>query len=469
MIQKTILLRIFIALIFMVLVAACGPYMHQPMRTRRAVIGPETPAKKVLLDLPKAKEKIVVAVYKFRDQTGQYKASENGANWSTAVTQGATTILIRALEESGWFIPIERENMGNLLNERKIIRTSRAQYEGGDENNSSLLPPLLFAGVILEGGIISYESNILTGGAGIRYFGADASGQYREDRVSIYIRAVSSSNGKVLKTVYTTKSILSQEVSVGLFRYVKTKRLLEAETGFTYNEPSEICVTEAIEKAVESLIIEGVQDKLWALQNPKDTASVSFNNYLDEKQTNYKTDPLGRILEKDNRGKLIMGGSFGSNSFLGDYTAGEIRPKTIFSMGVALNSHLSVDSEIGYRGLMVQKKVNDYSMSSDLSIRYVFLPYDKLTPYFSVGGGYDYHSTGVGLSRDMYLPKLNGSIGLEYMVRKKLGLSVSSGWNYYLSDRFDGTRSGRYNDVGWGISIGMKLYIFNLKQKSAYY
>jgi len=104
-----------------------------------------------------------------------------------------------------------------------------------------------------------------------------------------------------------------------------------------------------------------------------------------------------------------------------------------------------------------------------LSLRYVFLPYDKLTPYFSVGGGYDYHSTGVGLSRDMYLPKLNGSIGLEYMVRKKLGLSVSSGWNYYLSDRFDGTRSGRYNDVGWGISIGMKLYIFNLKQKSAYY
>jgi len=143
-------------LIFMILVAACGSYMHQPLRTKRAIIGPETPAKKALMNLPEAKERIVVAVYNFRDQTGQYKASETGANWSTAVTQGATTILIRALEESGWFIPIERENMGNLLNERKIIRTSRAQYEGGDENSSSLLPPLLFAGVILEGGIISY-------------------------------------------------------------------------------------------------------------------------------------------------------------------------------------------------------------------------------------------------------------------------------------------------------------------------
>jgi len=469
MIQKTILLRIFIALIFMVMVAACGSYMHQPLRTRRAILGPETPAKKVLLELPEAKEKIVVAVYKFRDQTGQYKASETGANWSTAVTQGATTILIRALEESGWFIPIERENMGNLLNERKIIRTSRAQYEGGDENNSSLLPPLLFAGVILEGGIISYESNILTGGAGIRYFGADVSGQYREDRVSIYIRAVSSSNGKVLKTVYTTKSILSQEVSLGLFRYVKSKRLLEAETGFTYNEPSEICVTEAIEKAVESLIIEGVHDKLWALSNPKDTASVSFTNYLAEKQINYNSDPMGRILEKNNRGKLILGTSAGSSSFVGDYTAGEVKPKTSFIFGVALNNHLTIDSEVGYRGLMVQKRINDYSMSSDFSMRYVFLPYDKLTPYLSLGGGFDFNSKGVGLSRDKYLPKLNGSIGMEYMVRKKLGLSVSSGWNYYLNDRFDGTRSGSYNDVSWGISLGLKLYIFNLRQKTAYY
>jgi len=467
MTQKTILLRNFIVLIIMVLVAACGPYMHQPMQSRRAIIGPETPAKKILLDLPKAQEKIVVAVYKFRDQTGQYKASETGANWSTAVTQGATTILIRALEESGWFIPIERENMANLLNERKIIRTSRAQYEGGEDNNS-LLPPLLFAGVLLEGGIISYESNILTGGAGIRYFGADASGQYREDRVSIYIRAVSSANGKVLKTVYTTKSILSQEVSVGLFRYVKSKRLLEAETGFTYNEPSEICVTEAIEKAVESLIIEGIQDKLWALQNPYDTANVAIKNYMEEKRINYSSDPLGRILEKDNRGKLTFGASGGSSTFIGDYTSGEIRPKGSISIGTAINSHVFVDSEIGYRGLTVKKKLDDNSAFSDLSLRYVFLPYDKFTPYFSLGGGIDFNSRNVGLSGERIIPKINGSFGLEYLVRKNLGISVSSGWNYYLIDRFDGTRNGRYNDASWGISVGMKLYLFNLKQKLAY-
>jgi len=466
MLQKTILLRIFCLFLLSALLVACGPYMHQPLQPRRAILGPESPAKWTLLQLPKPQEKIVTAVYKFRDQTGQYKPSDTGTSWSTAVTQGATTILIRALEESGWFVPIERENIANLMNERKIIRSSRAQYEGKDQNAESLLPPLLFAGVILEGGIISYETNILTGGAGLRYFGADFSGQYREDRISIYIRAVSTSNGKVLKTVYTTKSILSQEVSVGLFRYVKAQRLLETETGFTYNEPVEICVTEAIEKAVQSLIIEGVKDKLWALQNPKDSTSVAFANYQDEKRMNYGSDdPLGRRFDINNRGRFTLGVNAGSNLYSGDYSKSEIRQRTSFLLGAAINHHFNLDCEIGYRGLNVRNKVDDYSLFADLSLRYVFLPYEKFTPFCSLGGGFDENSLGVGLSKKNYFPQINGLFGLEYMVNNKLGLSVSSGMNYYLNDSFDGAKAGNLYDISWGISLGIKVYFIKMKHK----
>src|SRR5690606_3201581 len=210
-----------------ILFASCKSILHQPMKKSEARLGEETPLYSELTSLPKPTDPIVAAVYKFRDNTGQYKPSENGASWSTAVTQGATAILIRALEESKWFMPIERENLSNLLNERKIIRSSRAQYQ----DNPAPLPPLLFAGVVLEGGIVSYQSNVVTGGAGLRYFGASASGQYREDKVNIYLRAVSTSNGKILKTVYTSKTILSQMVDVGLFRFVKFEKLLEFETG----------------------------------------------------------------------------------------------------------------------------------------------------------------------------------------------------------------------------------------------
>ena len=456
--KKTILWALSM-LIILLAISSCRPFMHQPFKTHRAKLGPETPNKKELFELPKPQEKIVTAVYKFRDQTGQYKPSENGANWSTAVTQGATTILIRVLEESGWFIPIERENMANLLNERKIIRTSRAQYEGKDQNSESLLPPLLFAGVILEGGIISYESNIVTGGAGIRYFGADLSGQYREDRISIYIRAVSTANGKVLKTVYTTKSILSQEISLGFFRYVTSKRLLEAETGFTYNEPIEICVTEAIEKAVESLIIEGVNDNLWKLQNPKDTTSVQFTKYMEEKKRNYESDPMGYKNYTNNRGHVSLGVSLGSNYYSGDYSKSMLRPTSSVILGAALDHNFYIDTQLGYRGLNVFDKVNDYSLFGDISLHYILFPFDKFSPFITLGGGTDYNQMGVGLSNNKFLPKANGALGLEYVFKNNLGLSLSSGINYYLSDTFDGSNVGSYSDFSWNISLGLKFYL----------
>ncbi len=454
----------------LVIFSSCGALSHRPLQPRRAVLGPETPAKHYLMELPKPKEKIVAAVYKFRDQTGQYKPSETGASWSTAVTQGATTILIRTLEESGWFIPIERENMGNLLNERKIIRTSRAQYEGKDQNSESLLPPLLFAGIILEGGIISYESNILTGGAGVRYFGTDLSGQFREDRISIYIRAVSTANGKVLKTVYTTKSILSQEVSAGLFRYVQAKKILEAETGFTYNEPSEICVTEAIEKAVESLIVEGVNDQLWTLQNPTDTASLAFTNYWNEKRVIYSDCSTDSQVTNNNRGLITLGINAGTSHYSGDFTNSLVRPKSSVLIGARLNPHINIDLELGWRGLMVSKKVDDNSFYTDLGFRCVILPYTKFTPVGTFGIGLENHirslninQVGVGLSNRKVFPKLTGAVGFEYLINSTIGISIATGINYYLMDTFDGKTMGKYNDFSWGISLGWKYFLFNPK------
>src|SRR5690606_38179217 len=97
--------------------------------------------------LPAAEEADIVGGDKFREQTVQYKASSMGANWSTAVPQGLTTILIKSLEDSKWFAPIERENIGNLLNERQIIRTTRQEYSNGQGTDN--LPPLLFAGILL--------------------------------------------------------------------------------------------------------------------------------------------------------------------------------------------------------------------------------------------------------------------------------------------------------------------------------
>jgi len=268
--------------------------------TERATIGYTTAIHNDLISLPEPREKIVVAVYKFRDQTGQYKTSAQATTFSTAVTQGATSMLVKALEDSGWFIPIEREGLPNLLNERQIIRSTRQQYAAEGGGQLPPLPPLLYAGVLLEGGIIAYDTNLITGGLGVAYFGLSGSGQLREDQITIYLRLVSTQNGQVLKSVSTSKTVLSREVDFGIYRFIRIKRLLEAETGLSTNEPPSMCVLEAVEKAVFDLIIEGLQDGIWDLKNPEDINSPIIQNYLKEKQQTEKVvtfDKKGRLIE----------------------------------------------------------------------------------------------------------------------------------------------------------------------------
>ncbi|MCL1078738.1 transporter [Parashewanella spongiae] len=203
---------------------------------------------------------IPVAVYSFRDQTGQYKPQQNVSSFSTAVTQGATPILVQTLLDSNWFSPVEREGLQNLLTERKILQKNQVKKDKSNKH----LPDLANARLLLEGGIVSYETNVSTGGIGAGYFGISASELYREDQVTVYLRAIDVHTGKVMLSVNTTKKIYSQEIRAGLTRFTSLSRLAEAEMGYTTNEPVQICVTQAIELAVSQLIDSGIEKGLWS-------------------------------------------------------------------------------------------------------------------------------------------------------------------------------------------------------------
>lgn len=231
-----------------------------------------------LINLPLPKGKILASVYGFRDQTGQYKKSPH-SNFSTAVTQGAASMLVNALLDSGWFIPVEREGLQNLLTERKIIRAALKKKNGQEQ-----LTPLSSSNVLFEGGVVAYDSNVLTGGIGARYFGIGASDLYRKDQVTVSLRAVDIRTGRILKNVLTTKTIYSYEMDASVYRFVSFKKLLEAEAGYTRNEPAQLCVLNAIEAAVIQLIVQGVQDNIWQLANPDDISSPVLQNYLKEYQ-----------------------------------------------------------------------------------------------------------------------------------------------------------------------------------------
>ena len=237
-----------------------------------------------LRNLPAPSRPVPVAVYSYPDLTGQLKPSDTVSNNSRAVTQGAVWMLVKSLKDAAagkWFKVIQRANLDNLLKERQIIRETRGKVEQQTGNAQSQLPSLLFAGMILEGGIIGYDSNTVTGGLGARYLGIGGDVQYRQDTVTVYLNAVSSQTGEILKSVMTRKTVASYGVRGSVFKFVAFQELLEGETGYTVNEPGQIAVAQAIEHAVRALIIEGALEGLWQFEDEIAGKEVT-QAYLDD-------------------------------------------------------------------------------------------------------------------------------------------------------------------------------------------
>ena len=221
-----------------------------------------------LLQLPPAKEMPVVAVYGFLDKTGQRKEREGIADFSTAVTQGGTEMLIDALKTAGggtWFRVAERQGIDNLVRERQIIRSARQEFAG--DGGPQPLNPLLFAGMIIEGGIIGYDTNVQTGGRGARLLGIGKSKRYTQDVVTVSIRAVSVLTGEVLLNVQAKKTILSYGGAGDIFRFVdNSTTLVEYEDGVGNNESVTYAVRTAIEAAVLELVYQGHERGYWKIE-----------------------------------------------------------------------------------------------------------------------------------------------------------------------------------------------------------
>ncbi|HEV2543688.1 MAG TPA: CsgG/HfaB family protein [Methylobacterium sp.] len=218
--------------------------------------------------LPPPAKAVDLAVYSFPDLTGQNKPSDNFAEFSRAVTQGGAAFLVDALRRTGggrWFRVVERGSLANILQERQLIRATRQEF---DQDQAKPLPPIRFAGLLVEGGILAYDANFVTGGIGARYLGIGGDIRYRRDVVTVGMRIVSVQSGEVLTSVTTTKTIYSIGLATNTFRYVAVNKLFEFDAGVTRNEPTQFAVRESIELAVYSTLMEGARKGLWKFRDP---------------------------------------------------------------------------------------------------------------------------------------------------------------------------------------------------------
>ena len=127
---------------------------------------------------------------------------------------------------------------------------------------------MLYAPVIFDGGVVAYESNLLTGGLGAKYLGIGGDTQFQRDNVTVALRAIAVNDGRILKSVQTSKTIFSVKLDSSLYRFVGWQNLLELEAGLSSNEPPQMAVLEAIQQAVYSMIMEGANKGIWQFQDP---------------------------------------------------------------------------------------------------------------------------------------------------------------------------------------------------------
>jgi len=255
--------------------SACSQTMQQSLDIKENAGPPRiqpAPLAERMMQVPELDgKKMTVAVYSFQDKTGQRKPADNIANLSSAVTQGAEVWVIKALSEVGnetWFEVVERVGMDNLIKERQLIRNTRQAYEKDLPNGPRELKPMVFAGLILEGGIIWYDSNVAIGGVGARYLGVGAQTEYRVDTVTVVMRVVSVSSGKVLLSIATEKTIASSRSGADIFKFLDMgTKLIESETGYSVNEPTNYAVRAAIEAGIVQLVYEGKNKGLWKFKD----------------------------------------------------------------------------------------------------------------------------------------------------------------------------------------------------------
>jgi len=234
-----------------------------------------------LKNLPPASVMPTVAIYpnSFKDLTGQRRSNSTFALFSTAITQAPEAFLIRALKHTSdgkFFRVVERVGLDDLTKERQLIRSTRKEFK---EDNK--MKPLLFAGLLIQGGVISYEANLKSGGAGARYLGVGNSKQYREDTVTISLRLVSVSTGEVLTETLVSKSIISTSISQDIFRFIETgTELVEIEGGVSENESVSIALQKAIETGVLNIINIGIERGYWKYENIKINEPVCDAEYI---------------------------------------------------------------------------------------------------------------------------------------------------------------------------------------------
>ncbi|GAB3333738.1 hypothetical protein GCM10027299_41540 [Larkinella ripae] len=373
-----------------------------------------------------------------------------------------TGTLLKALEESGWFTASEHNDLVSLLKERKSAQSTLAN--GGEKSLS-----VQGANFFLEGGILAQDANTFLDEKGVKYFGEGGSRPYQQDRVTLYLRILSAQSGKILKTIYRSKTLFTQPNGANSYQFVRFKKPYEAETGTITTLPGQFIITETIKQAVQGLVIEGIRDGLWsAPENSALVTSTLIQKYEQEIKDlsedglpdNQAKKGLFGLRPRINAPFISVHPYLGSMRYVGDYTQRETKGMYGVSLEMYINPIVGIQVN-GATGTMASKdafSVNLTSLEANVILRP--FPYQRWTPILLGGAGVLSRSgsTPFELQGEKY-GQAQGGIGVQYTPSSFLGLRSMVMISQPFTDSLDGKIMGSHSDYYTRFTVGIVFHL----------
>ena len=210
-----------------------------------------TTATQLLAALPEAESKVPIAIYAVTDSTGQFKGDRTGVS-SSVVTQGATEMLITALNRSRQFVVLERARFGDFMNEQNLVTNNRIVEGQGPE-----IGAMTGANYVITGAVTEYQVDMYTGGVGLRIAGKGGSQEYARASCAIDLRVVDTTTGEIIWAESLKGEILGEKIGLELFSFLG-KNIVEFETGKGKQQVINLVVRTLLEEAVFKLVTSGV-------------------------------------------------------------------------------------------------------------------------------------------------------------------------------------------------------------------
>jgi curli production assembly/transport component CsgG len=241
---------------------------------------------------------------------------------------------------------------------------------------------------------------------------------------------------------------------------VTFKRLLETETGLTTTEPGQMAVTEAIEKAVEGLIIEGVRDGLWVAE-AKQAGPMKkiLDAYESEKTRMSETDVYGIRPEID-APLVTLQPYAGVMRYYGDYARHTMKGVYGASLDVYFSSKFGIQANAATGTLASEGAFSTRLTSLEGNLIFRPTPFQHWTSLLFIGAGMVSRagSGPLNLQGDRYL-QAQGGVGIQYSSNGLIGFRSTISYNQPFTDALDGITAGTRNDYYLRGTLGLTLNI----------